>query len=106
MATPTSGAIVCYTTDANVLLSMDTTPTLPAGAAPTAPGVAILNVATGASHPEMLVGTPTVTGNLVYFVLTAFAVGQYAVTVDYAPSPPGATGERLTCAPATIQVPS
>lgn len=105
MANPTSGSIVCYTTDANVLLSMDTTPTLPAGAAPTSPAVAVADAFTGAAHPEMVIGTPTITGNLVYFVLSNFAVGQYEVTVDYAPSPPGATGERLTCAPGQISVP-
>ena len=107
MANPTSGPpAIAYTTDANVLYSMDCTPTLPSGAVPTGPGVVVTNTGTGAAHPEMLVGTPTVAGNLVYFVLTAFAVGQYQIVVDYAPSPPGATGERLTCAPALLTVPS
>ena len=106
MIPPTSGFVVAYTGDVNVVYAFDTTPALPAGAVPTAPTATLTSQWTGVPHPEMVVACAMGTGNLVNITLTGLAVGNYSLVVEFLPSPPGAVGEVIACAPATLSVPS
>jgi hypothetical protein len=103
---PTSGYVVAYTGDINVLYAFDTTPALPAGSVPTSPTATLTAQPAGIPHPEMVVACAMGAGNIVDITLTGLAVGQYWLVVEFLPSPPGAVGERIACAPATVQVPS
>jgi hypothetical protein len=103
---PTSGTLIAYTGDVNVIYSVDTTPALPTGTTATAPIAQLADTATGTAHPEMVPGCVMGTGNTVLLTLTGLAKGYYSLVVEVYPTPPGATGERITCAPLSVQVPS
>ena len=104
--TPISGNAIAYTTDINVIFSLDCTPAVPTGAAATSPAAILKDHNTGQSHPEMVIACTLGTGNDALVTLSNLAVGLYDLVVDFLPNPPGATGQRLTCAPLEVTVPS